>query len=133
MNIPGRGNVQVRVVECDDARVTLATLEGHPLTGVVRFCAEPRGDAVRFEIETLTKPATTFDFVAMRTIGQHFQDANWRKVIEGVVEMSGGEAPAGLEEDAETLDDARAAEVERWIDDLVAAFHRREIETEISS
>ncbi len=38
-HLPGRGHIQVRVVECEPERITFATVEGHPLSGIVTFSA----------------------------------------------------------------------------------------------
>ena len=50
LSLPLRGNMQVRVVEVDAGKITMLTLTGHPLAGAVRFLAEDRGPAVRFEV-----------------------------------------------------------------------------------
>ncbi len=133
LNIPGRGNVQVRVAESDESYVTFATVEGHPLAGLVRFSSEASGAAVRFTIETYTRPSTWFDYLAIHSIGNVFQDAHWGVVVERVTELSGGEAPDGVEHDGKTLDDEEAAEVERWVGEIVAELRRETREAQITS
>jgi NADH dehydrogenase len=131
LNIPARGNVQVRAIESNERRVTLATIAGHPLAGVVRFLSEPHGDAVRFAVETYTRPATRLDYLAIHTIGRFFQDANWQQAVERTVKLSGGAAPRGVEHEAKTLDAREAAEVERWVGELVATLRRETKEAKI--
>ncbi len=40
MRLPVRGHNQVRVEELTERSLTLATLQGHPLAGIIRFLAE---------------------------------------------------------------------------------------------
>src|SRR5690606_23262282 len=68
-SIPGRGHVQVRVEERRPTSVTLATLEGHPLAGVVRLEAESVAGGVRFSVQTASQPSNAMDWVAMRVLG----------------------------------------------------------------
>ena len=95
--LPMRGHVQVRCESLEERRVTLLTLEGHPLAGAVRFLCEPRGSAVRFQVEVYDRPANMIDFLAMRTVGDRLQDHTWSHVVEKVVQVSGGTAPQGVE------------------------------------
>lgn len=122
--LPPRGTIQIRVVECHDRRVTFATVQGHPLAGVVRFHAQAEGAAVRFEVETLTKSATTIDYAMMRMVGSFLQDQNWSTVVERMVERSGGTAPDGVRNESVAFDDVEANRVQNEIEELVARLHR---------
>jgi hypothetical protein len=51
LSLPLRGHTQIRVAEVADRRMTLLTLEGHPLAGAVRFLVDHHGPDVRFEIQ----------------------------------------------------------------------------------
>ena len=124
--LPMRGHVQVRVAGLDARRVTLLTLAGHPLAGAVRFLAEERGSAVRFQVEVYDRAANVIDLVAMRTLGDRMQGHTWSHVVEQMVELSGGVAPAGVQDDTESLDDAEAAAISRWLEELVLERKRRE-------
>ena len=124
--LPMRGHVQVRVAGLDARRVTLLTLAGHPLAGAVRFLAEERGRAVRFQVEVHDRAANLIDLVAMRTLGDRMQGHTWSHVVEKMVELSGGVAPAGVQEDTESLDDAEAAAISRWLEELIIERKRRE-------
>lgn len=119
-HMPLRGNIQVRVVDLTPDHVVLATVEGHPLAGIVEFGAEERGSALRFLIEIHARAATMLDFVALHTVGKPAQAANWRAVVQKMIDFSGGSSD-GVHDESEKLDDARAAEVERRVRRLVAA------------
>ena len=115
--LPMRGHVQVRVAALEPRRVTLLTLEGHPLAGAVRFLCEQRGDGVRFQVEVYDRPANVIDFIAMRAVGDRLQDHTWSHVVEEMVRISGGTAP-GVEHERATLDDDEAAAIERWCEEI---------------
>jgi NADH dehydrogenase len=89
-SLPARGHIQMKVVEANERRVTLATVEGHPLAGVVQFSAAREGGAVRFLVEIHARAANAFDWLAMSTVGAPMQDANWVQVVERVVGLSEG-------------------------------------------
>lgn len=131
MNLPMRGNVQVRVAESDDENVTFVTLEGHPLAGIVRFTSEPHGAGVRFAVDTYTRPATVVDYVAMKSVGSLAQAANWAEVVRRVVELGDGTAPDGVETETEMLEGGDADQVERWIRDLVVERKRETKDAEL--
>jgi NADH dehydrogenase len=139
MALPLRGNVQVRVAELGDTSLTLQTVAGHPLAGAVRFvfteAAAPTQPATgagagggalpfRFEVEVFDRAADPFDWMAMAVIGSRLQEANWEKIVETVIEESGGQAPAGVERDAETLEGEAAERVESWLDELALTRKR---------
>ena len=126
--LPMRGHVQVRVASLEPRRVTLLTLEGHPLAGAVRFLCEPRGDAVRFQVEVYDRPANAIDFLAMRTIGDRLQDHTWSHVVEKMIQISGGRAPAGVQSESASLDEGEAKAIERWVAEL--ALSRKRVENE---
>jgi hypothetical protein len=132
MALPLRGNVQVRVEEISDRSITFATLEGHPLAGVIRFLFEERGEARRggkslhFEVQTYDRSATLADRIVMGTFGSALKHATWHKLVEAVVRESGGEAPDGIQSESEALDDNEAARVEEWVEELVMQRKREE-------
>lgn len=123
--LPMRGHVQVRVAGLDARRVTLLTLAGHPLAGAVRFLAEERGQAVRFQVEVYDRAANVIDLVAMRTLGDRMQGHTWSHVVEKMVELSGGTAPAGVEHETESLNDEEAAAISHWLEELTVQRKRR--------
>ncbi len=125
--LPLRGHIQVRVAEATDRRVTLLTLEGHPLAGAVRFLFDPHGADVRFEIQVYDRPANVVDFVAMRTVGDFLQNRTWNAVVDNVVRMSGGEARDGVKSESGSLSEADARAVESWLDTLIVRLKREEV------
>jgi NADH dehydrogenase len=118
LELPLRGHVQVRVVEVDDNRVTLMTLDGHPLAGAVRIQTESLGDAVRFEVQVYDRAASIPDLVLMRTLGGVVQDRAWMQLLENAVKASGGRA-TDIRHTSETLSESEAAVVQRWAEELV--------------
>jgi NADH dehydrogenase len=125
-SLPLRGNFQMRVEEVSERRITLATVQGHPIAGVVRFGVEGGGSSYRFEITIYARAASGFDWLALNTFVGPAQDANWETVVGRVVELSGGIAPEGVRHDREVLDEVAAGRVESWIADLVLARNREE-------
>jgi nucleoside-diphosphate-sugar epimerase len=123
--LPMRGHVQVRVASLEPQRVTLLTLEGHPLAGAVRFLCEPRGNAIRFQVEVYDRPANMIDFIAMRALGDRLQNHTWSHVVDRVVEISGGTAPE-VEQESVSLDDDEAAAIERWCEEIAMRMKRAE-------
>lgn len=124
--LPMRGHVQVRVASLEARRVTLLTLEGHPLAGAVRFLCEPRGDAVRFQVEVYDRPANLIDFIAMRALGDRLQEHTWAHVVEKMLELSGGSAPEGVQSETKSLDEQEAAAIDRWVKELAVRRKRTE-------
>lgn len=120
MALPLRGNIQVRVVEVADNTATCVTLQGHPLSGAIRFdVQEHPGGVLRFEIRSFTRPSDLVDLIGMRTFGKLAQKSTWRTVVSGMVDRSGGTAPDGVQEETTTLKGNDAEEVEQWVEGLV--------------
>jgi len=112
-HLPLRGNIQVRVELIEATRVVLSTIEGHPLSGVLQFSTEPVDGKVRFTVEHWTRASNLFDLIGMKTLGQPLQDANWRRVVQNVIDASGGTANDGVQSSSRTLDDDEAARIEQ--------------------
>jgi NADH dehydrogenase len=127
MRLPLRGNIQVRIQEITPRRLTLVTLEGHPLAGAVHFACDDRaGGRLRFEVKVYDRSSNVFDWLVMSTVGGHVQRATWKSIVEAVVEESGGAAPDGVQHESRTLHGSDAAEVEAWLRDLVTTRKREE-------
>jgi len=124
MALPLRENVQVRVEEVADRRATLCTLAGHPLAGAVRFLAEDRGDAIRFQVEVYDRPATLVDYLVMRPVGEMLQSATWDKVVQSVIDASGGRATSGIQHEEAVLDTEQSELIDEWLRDLVMEQRR---------
>jgi NADH dehydrogenase len=127
-SIPGRGHIQVRMIERAETSATFVTVQGHPLAGVLTFAAERETPGLRFLIETVTQPANVLDWVTLRTIGGAMQSQNWRSVVRQVVDASGGAAPEGVQKHRERLGEHELQTFNERIRELVAAQKRTEIE-----
>ena len=126
LSLPMRGHVQVRVADLGARRVTLLTLQGHPLAGAVRFTTEAHGSAVRFTVEVYDRAANVLDLVAMRTLGDRLQSHTWTRVVEEMITRSGGAAAEGVQREARALDEEAARQVEHWLGELTLARKREE-------
>ena len=127
--LPLRGNVQIRIVELDERRMTVCTVSGHPLAGAVRFLSEARGSLVRFEVQVFDRAANVADWLVMNPVGAKLQNATWRETVERVVKESGGRAARGIEQEIVKLDDDQAREINEWLERLVVA--RRQVDHEV--
>jgi uncharacterized protein YbjT (DUF2867 family) len=117
--LPLRGALSMRVEDITPGRIVCATLEGHPLAGLVTFDFLERGRQVRFEVGVRARGAGMADAVLMAALGELLLDVNWMRVVERVVELSGGRASAGAQTLVTTLDGEEARKVEEWAEELV--------------
>lgn len=124
-SLPLRGNFQVRVEVSDPTRVVFATLEGHPLAGIVEFTTSEEAGTLRFAIDTWTRASNFLDWVVVRTVGAPAQDANWRGVVQRIIDASGGTSE-GVKQEKEKLSEEEAENVEKRIKSLVQKRKRDE-------
>lgn len=131
LEIPLRGAIQVRVAEVEERAATAVTLAGHPLSGIIRFLVrEPVSEdgtpgLLRFEIRSYFRGSNRADGAVMATVGRPLQEATWRSMVEAVARRSGGEAIDGIHSDRHTLSVDEAAQVERWVEELVMRKRRQ--------
>ena len=123
MEIPVRGNIQVRVAEVRDRKITLLTVAGHPIAGTVRFLIETRGDAVRFEVQVYDRPASMLDQLMMSSGGSLLQRGTWITLAENAARAAGGTS-TDVEATEEELDDAETKLIEEWAASLSAQLSR---------
>jgi uncharacterized protein YbjT (DUF2867 family) len=123
LEIPMRGHVQVRVGEAADRKITLLTVAGHPIAGAVRFFVEPTADAVRFEIQVYDRPASVFDQIMLRTVGQWLQRAAWVSLAKNVAAAAGDDR-AEVQTAERELDDEELRVVNEWASTLSAHLSR---------
>jgi len=123
LEIPLRGHVQVRVCEVMDRRITLLTVAGHPIAGAVRFLVEPNGDALRFEIQVYDRPASVFDQIMLKTVGEWLQRAAWVGLCENVAREAGDES-AEVQTSQEELSDDELRVVDEWASTLSVRSQR---------
>jgi NADH dehydrogenase len=121
--VPVRGHVQVRVAEVGERRITLLTVAGHPIAGAVRFLVEPRGDAVRFEIQVYDRPASVIDRLLMRAAGEWLQRAAWIGLASNVARAARGRA-SEVQTSDEELDEDEMDVVNRWATELNVQLSR---------
>jgi hypothetical protein len=119
--------VQVRVEKVEPGAVTLATLEGHPLAGIVRFSfADETAGAIRFTIEVVERPASRIDQISMALVGSAAQKRTWMATAERVCEHAGARCDDGVAEDSWSLDDEEAAPFEEWVLGLIQERERKD-------
>jgi uncharacterized protein YbjT (DUF2867 family) len=123
--LPLRGHFQVRAEVVEPTRVVFATLEGHPLAGIVEFTTKDSTDGVQFAIDVYSRASNLFDLIAVRTLGGPAQSANWRGVVQRAIDASGGTSD-GVHEDARKLSDEEAKPIESWVKAMVQARKREE-------
>ena len=111
-HMPLRGHFQVRVVVAEPRHVVFATVEGHPLAGIVEFTAEDTAQGVRFSIDNFSRGSNVFDLFAIRTLGAFAQSMNWREVVERAIAASGGTS-GGVHESKEILRGEKAEAFEQ--------------------
>jgi hypothetical protein len=116
--LPLRGNFQVRVEVAAPTRVVFATVEGHPLAGIVEFTTGDTAAGVRFAVDVYARPSNYLDMLAVRTVGGPAQDANWRTLVQRIIEASGGTSD-GVHQEKRDLDDEEAAAVEKRVRKMV--------------
>lgn len=127
LEIPVRGNIQVRVAEVADHTITLLTLAGHPIAGAVRFIVSPRdtpSGGLRFEIQVYERAANVFDELLMRTMGEWLQRATWVGLAENVA-AAAGERTAAVESRTDELRGHDADVVNEWAATLAAQLSRK--------
>jgi uncharacterized protein YbjT (DUF2867 family) len=124
-SLPLRGNFQVRVEVAEPTHVVFATIEGHPLAGIVEFTTSDTADGVRFAIDVYARASNFLDWIAVRTIGAPAQNANWRNVVQRIIDASGGTSD-GVHEEKERLSDEDAARVEKRVRGIVQERKREE-------
>ena len=123
--LPLRGNFQVRVEEVTPTHVVFATLEGHPLAGIVEFTTADTPEGLRFAIDIHARASNLLDLLAIRTIGGPMQSANWRTVVQRVIDLSGGTSD-GVKTESKKLDDDESTRAEERIRSLVQRREREE-------
>jgi hypothetical protein len=133
LKLPLRGNVQIRVAEVSARSVLLATVEGHPLAGVVRFRFDEQSGLLRFMIDIWDRAASMLDWLALRAGGSALQNSAWRTVAERVVELAGGQAREAPGRHTVTLKGDAAEDAEEWLKGVVARVERRTREEELAA
>ncbi len=103
VRVPLRGNVLMRVVEVEPRRVTIATVEGHAISGAVRFSAEHDDGGVAFVIDVHARASNWLDRAAMGTFGRFLEDLDWKRTARRAAALADGRVRRRVERHAETL------------------------------
>jgi len=122
-SLPLRGNFQVRVEVVEPTHVVLATIEGHPLSGIVEFTSKDTEGGVSFAVDVYVRGSNILDLIATRTIGAPAQNANWRIVVQRTIDASGGTSE-GVHEEKEILNEEDATGVEGRVRKMVQTRKR---------
>jgi uncharacterized protein YbjT (DUF2867 family) len=123
IELPVRGQCQVRVGEVTTRSMTLLTVSGHPIAGAVRLGVEPYGAGLRFEIHVFDRAGSFVDELLMRAGGEWLQRASWVELAQNVAKFAGGSAgEVGADTTELTGDDAKR--VEAWATALAAQLSR---------
>ncbi|MBV8516241.1 MAG: NAD(P)H-binding protein [Acidobacteria bacterium] len=130
--LPLRGNFQVRVEVAEPTHVVFATIEGHPLAGIVEFTSRDHAGAIEFSIDVWARASNVVDWIAIRTIGAAAQSANWRAVVQRVIDASGGTS-SGVQQEKEMLRGEDAENVERRVRALIDARKRKDAHESVAS
>jgi len=95
------------------------------MAGIVEFTTSKTDRGVRFAIDVYARAANFLDLLAMRTVGRPVQSANWREVVQRMIEASGGTSD-GVDHDSETLDEEQASRVNKRVKSLVQTRQREQ-------
>ncbi len=87
--LPVRGNIQIRVEECEPQSVIFMTIEGHPLAGMVQFETIDQPTTILFCIEVHSRAGTLLDWIAERTFAGYLQNRTWRGVLRRLAKSKG--------------------------------------------
>jgi uncharacterized protein YbjT (DUF2867 family) len=127
--LPLRGNFQIRVEVAEPTHTVFATIEGHPIAGIVEFTTSTEGNALRFSVDVTARAANFLDWIAARTVGDRAQSANWRAVVQRMIDASGGTSD-GVHEEVETLEKDAAQRAEARVKGMVQERKREESSAE---
>jgi NADH dehydrogenase len=126
LHLPFRGNVQVRCEEITATTISLVTLVGHPLAGMVRFAFLADNRAIRCEIDTFFRAANAVDRVLMGTVGAGMQERSWIDSARRIVELSGGTAPDDVQVGEEEVKGAQEDALNRRMREMVMRRERKQ-------
>jgi hypothetical protein len=98
VRMPGPWDGPVRVVEVTPRSFRIATLDGHLEAGQIEWRASSYGDAVRFEVESWSRPGDRLSDLAHHRLrmAKEVQLHMWTSVLERVVRLCEGRMPDGI-------------------------------------
>jgi NADH dehydrogenase len=125
IDLPVRGQCQVRVAEVTARSITMLTVSGHPIAGAVRLGVAPHvpPGTLRFEIHVFDRAGSFVDQVLMQVGGEVLQRASWVELARNVAAVAGGQA-SDVGTDTTELSGLDARRVEAWATALAAQLSR---------
>jgi hypothetical protein len=99
VRMPGPWDGPVRVIEVTTTSFRFATLEGHLEAGQIEWRAGDLDDALRFEVESWSRPGDRLSEIAHHRLrmAKEVQLHMWTSVLENVTKLAGGRMRAGLD------------------------------------
>jgi hypothetical protein len=99
VRMPGPWDGPVRVVEVTPTSFRLATLDGHLEAGQIEWRATDLADALRFEVESWSRPGDRLSELAHHRVrmAKEVQLHMWTSVLERVVRRCKGRMRAGID------------------------------------
>jgi hypothetical protein len=99
VRMPGPWDGPVRVVDATPTSFRFVTLEGHLEAGQIQWSAEDRGDHVRFEVQSWSRPGDALSNFAHHYVrgAKEVQLHMWTSVLEKVTRLLGGRMRSGIE------------------------------------
>jgi hypothetical protein len=99
VRMPGPWDGPVRVIAVTPTSFRFATLSGHLEAGQIEWRAEDRPGALRFEVESWSRPGDRISELAHHHLrmAKEVQLHMWTSVLERVVELADGELDHGVD------------------------------------
>jgi len=106
VRMPGPWDGPVRVVDVTPTSFRFATLEGHLEAGQIEWRARDLDDALRFEVESWSRPGDRLSELAHHRLrmAKEVQLHMWTSVLENVVKLARGRMRAGVDIDTVVVD-----------------------------
>jgi hypothetical protein len=101
VRMPGPWDGPVRVIEVTPRWFRFATLDGHLEAGQIEWRAADLDDALRFEVESWSRPGDRLSDFAHHRLGmaKEVQLHMWTSVMENVAKLAGGRMRDGVDID----------------------------------
>jgi hypothetical protein len=107
VRMPGPWDGPVRVIDVTARSFRIATLDGHLEAGQIEWRASSYGDALRFEVESWSRPGDRLSDIAHHRLrmAKEVQLHMWTSVLERVVKLCGGRMPEGIDIETVVVED----------------------------
>lgn len=100
IELPGAGEVSIRVIHLAPCSMTVATLKGHPIAGRITFGAyrNDRGDVI-FHIRSRSRSASTLHYLGHVVVGEPMQSTTWTDFLDRLSHMAGDGVVGAIHEE----------------------------------